>query len=70
MVHALQCKQINLLYRVREPSVPTNDSHRDECCTLQQRRQTPLNPDGDGYLGAQRHHVPLDAPDVALRGQR
>ncbi len=30
----------------------------------------PLNPDGDGYSGAQRHTVPLDAPDVALRGQR
>ncbi len=26
--------------------------------------------DGDGYLGTQRHPVPLDAPDVALRGQR
>ncbi len=30
----------------------------------------PPNPDGDGYSGAQRHLVPLDAPDVALRGQR
>ncbi len=25
-----------------------------------------LNPDGDGYSGAQRHPVPLDASDVAL----
>ncbi len=30
----------------------------------------PPNPDGDGYSGAQPHPVPLDAPDIALRGQR
>ena len=30
----------------------------------------PPNPNGDGYSGAQRHPVPLDAPDIALRGQR
>ncbi len=30
----------------------------------------PLNPDRDGYSGAQRHPVPLDAPDVTLRSQR
>ncbi len=30
----------------------------------------PPNPDGDGYSGAQRHPVPLDAPDVALWDQR
>ncbi len=30
----------------------------------------PPHPDGDGYSGAQRHPVPLDAPDVVLRGQR
>ncbi len=29
-----------------------------------------LDPDGDGHSGAQRHPVPLDAPDVALQGQR
>ncbi len=28
------------------------------------------DPDGDGYSGTQRHPVPLDAPEVALRGQR
>ncbi len=26
--------------------------------------------DGNGYAGTQCHPVPLDAPDVALRGQR
>ncbi len=30
----------------------------------------PPNPDGDGYSEVQRHLVPLDTPDVALRGQR
>ncbi len=30
----------------------------------------PPNPDRDGYSGTQRHPVPLDAPDVALQGQR
>ncbi len=29
-----------------------------------------LNPEGNGYLRTQHHPVPLDAPDVALRGQR
>ncbi len=28
------------------------------------------DPDGDGYSRTQHHPVPLDAPDVALRGQR
>ncbi len=26
--------------------------------------------EGDNYSRSQRHPVPLDAPDVALRGQR
>ncbi len=30
---------------------------------------TTSDPDGNGYSGAQRHPVLLDAPDVALRGQ-
>ncbi len=29
-----------------------------------------LHPEGDDYSRTQRHPVPLDAPDVALRGQR
>ncbi len=29
-----------------------------------------LNPEGNDYSRTQRHPVPLDAPDVALRGQR
>ncbi len=28
------------------------------------------HPDGDDYSRSQRHPVPLDAPNVALRGQR
>ncbi len=28
------------------------------------------HPEGDDYSRSQRHPVPLDAPDVALRGQR
>ncbi len=28
------------------------------------------HPEGDDYSRTQRHPVPLDAPDVALRGQR
>ncbi len=28
------------------------------------------DPDGDGYSRTQRHPVPLDAPNVALQGQR
>ncbi len=27
-------------------------------------------PEGDNYSRSQRHPVPLDTPDVALRGQR
>ena len=30
----------------------------------------PLNPEGNDYPRTQGHPVPLDAPDVALRGQR
>ncbi len=29
-----------------------------------------LNPEGNDYLRTQHHPVPLDAPDVALQGQR
>ncbi len=29
-----------------------------------------LNPEGNDYSRTQRHPVPLDAPDIALQGQR
>ncbi len=29
-----------------------------------------LNANGDGYSGAQRHPVLLNAPDIALQGQK
>ncbi len=62
MVHTITDEQTNVRCRVGCGSRPMMATGISAAATS--------DPDGDGYSGAQRHSVPLDAPDVALQGQR